>query len=158
MCKYFKFGTVQNFVFWRSSESRVEFFQLFGMLWGCTQKMINTALGMVLIPKYLHVSHILEPCYRKRGLNSAPKKYHLMSTCTVYSQRRLTRGKSCCYICGICQRQCHYEFNTVFWKSSIVFYAKLKQVVPINSLPNDKILHQSKFKAFADDKIKVSTE
>ena len=33
--------------------------------------------------------------------------------------------------CGICGRQCHYEFNTVFWKSCIVFCAKLKEVDPI---------------------------
>ena len=26
--------------------------------------------------------------------------------------------------CGICGRQCHYEFNTVFWKSCIVFCGK----------------------------------
>ena len=28
--------------------------------------------------------------------------------------------------------------------------------MPFNSLPNDKILHKSKFKAFADDKINVT--
>ena len=33
--------------------------------------------------------------------------------------------------CGICRRQCHYEFNTVFWKSCIVFCAKPTEVNPI---------------------------
>ena len=32
---------------------------------------------------------------------------------------------------GICRRQCHYEFNTVFWKSCIVFCAKPNEVDPI---------------------------
>ena len=35
------------------------------------------------------------------------------------------------HFCGICRRQCHYEFNTVYWKSCIVFCAKLKEVDPI---------------------------
>ena len=30
--------------------------------------------------------------------------------------------------CGICPRQCHYKFNTVYWKSCIVFCAKQKEV------------------------------
>ena len=34
--------------------------------------------------------------------------------------------------CGICRRQYHYEFNTVFWKSCTVFCAKPKEVDPIN--------------------------
>ena len=32
--------------------------------------------------------------------------------------------------CGICQRQCHYEFNMVFRKSCNVFCAKLKKRRP----------------------------
>ena len=35
------------------------------------------------------------------------------------------------YFCEICRRQCHYEFNTVFQKSCIVFCAKPKEVYPI---------------------------
>ena len=34
------------------------------------------------------------------------------------------------YFCGICQRQCHFEFNTVFWKSCIIFCAKPNEVDP----------------------------
>ena len=34
------------------------------------------------------------------------------------------------FFCGICRRQCHYEFNTVFWKSRMVFFAKPKEVDP----------------------------
>ena len=33
--------------------------------------------------------------------------------------------------CGICLRQCHYEFNTVFWTSCIVFCEKPKEKDPI---------------------------
>ena len=33
--------------------------------------------------------------------------------------------------CGICRRQCHYEFNTVFRKSCNIFCAKPKEVDPI---------------------------
>ena len=33
--------------------------------------------------------------------------------------------------CGICRRRCHYEFNTVFWKSCIEFCAKPNEVDPI---------------------------
>ena len=36
--------------------------------------------------------------------------------------------------CGICRRQCHYEFNTVFWISCIVFCAKPKEVNPIKQI------------------------
>ena len=36
-----------------------------------------------------------------------------------------------CYFGGICQRQCHYEFNTVFRKSCNVLCAKPKEVDPI---------------------------
>ena len=36
-----------------------------------------------------------------------------------------------CYFCGICRRQCRYEFNTVSRKSYIVFCAKPKEVDPI---------------------------
>ena len=35
------------------------------------------------------------------------------------------------HVCGICRRQCHYEFNTVFWKSCIVFCAEPKAIDPI---------------------------
>ena len=35
------------------------------------------------------------------------------------------------YNCGICRRQCHYEFNTVFWKSCVVICAKPRKVDPI---------------------------
>ena len=35
------------------------------------------------------------------------------------------------YFCGICRRQCHYEFNTVIRKSCIVFCVKPKGVHPI---------------------------
>ena len=35
------------------------------------------------------------------------------------------------HFCGICRRQCHYEFNMVFWKSCIIFCAKPKEVDPI---------------------------
>ena len=38
--------------------------------------------------------------------------------------------------CGICRRQCHYKFNTVFWKSCIVFCAKLMEVNPFKPFPN----------------------
>ena len=34
--------------------------------------------------------------------------------------------------CGICRRQCHFEFSTVFWKPWIVFCTKPKEVDPIN--------------------------
>ena len=37
----------------------------------------------------------------------------------------------------------------------LVILCKTEEVDPINSLPNDKILDQSKLKAFADDKINV---
>ena len=36
--------------------------------------------------------------------------------------------------CGICRRQCHYEFNTAFQKSCIVFCAKPKEEYPINPI------------------------
>ena len=36
--------------------------------------------------------------------------------------------------CGICRRQCHYDFNTVFWKSCNVFCAKPKEVDPLKSI------------------------
>ena len=32
------------------------------------------------------------------------------------------------YFCGVCLRQCHYKFNTVFRKSCNVFCAKPKEV------------------------------
>ena len=35
------------------------------------------------------------------------------------------------FFCGICRRQCHYEFNTIFRKSCIVFCAKPREVDPI---------------------------
>ena len=35
------------------------------------------------------------------------------------------------HFCGICRRQCHYEFNTVFLKSCIIFCAKSKEEDPI---------------------------
>ena len=41
----------------------------------------------------------------------------------------LYTGSFC--FCGICQRQFHYEFNMLFWKSCIVFCAKPKEVDPI---------------------------
>ena len=39
--------------------------------------------------------------------------------------------------CGICRRQCHFEFHMIFWKSCIVFSAKLKEVDPINPFPRN---------------------
>ena len=32
---------------------------------------------------------------------------------------------------GICRRQCRYEFDTIFWKSCVVFCAKPKEVDPV---------------------------
>ena len=36
--------------------------------------------------------------------------------------------------CGICRRQCHYEFNTVFSKSCKVYCAKPKEVDPLKPI------------------------
>ena len=48
---------------------------------------------------------------------------------------------------SICRRQCHYEFNTVFWKLCIVFCAKPKEV-DYNKLFSPRQIHVSVLVAF----------
>ena len=43
------------------------------------------------------------------------------------------------HFCGICRRQCHYEFNRVFGKPCVVFCAKPKEVDPIKLISLQQI-------------------
>ena len=50
-------------------------------------------------------------------------------------KNRLTKseGVSLIFVAFV-ERQCHYDFNTVFWKSCIVFCAKPKEVDSIKRI------------------------
>ena len=58
-----------------------------------------------------------------------------------YSEKKKlnTRLKNHFSCCGICRRQCHYEFKRVFWKSCIVFCAKPKEVHTIKLISLQQI-------------------
>ena len=62
------------------------------------------------------------------------------------------------YFYGICQRQCHYEFITVFWKSWIVFCAKPKEVDPIKLISLWQISVSIALKYIINNKIRKETE
>ena len=68
---------------------------------------------------------------RSSGILSAVSSW---STLPDKKKRNFLRLSISFNFCGICRRQCHYEFNTVFWNSCkvLVFCAKPKKADPIN--------------------------
>ena len=58
--------------------------------------------------------------------------------------------------CGICWRQCHYEFNTVFWKSCIICCAKLKEVDPIILISLQQVSLSIAIKYIKQQRVKIN--
>ena len=58
--------------------------------------------------------------------------------------------------CGICRRQCHYEFNTVFWKSCIVFCARPKEADPIKLISPRQISVSIALKYIINNSMKIN--
>ena len=59
----------------------------------------------------------------------------------MQNQRSISslRRKNKHSFCGICWRQCHYEFHTVFWRTCIIFCAKPKEVNPMKLISLQQI-------------------
>ena len=91
-------------------------------------------------PVAMTIINLRKEYWRSGGSNQRP----VIESCTLLS-----------FFCGICQRQCDYDFNMVFQKSCIVFCAKPKEVdlIKLISLCQKSISVALKYTCIFDNRV-----